>query len=104
MASMVHFHHAQVSPTGRGSASAPVQLQGGEQVAFRVIEALSHDRYVINVKQQRVTVFSRIPLEVGGRYIAEVINRQGKIHFFFKSAVPSAIEELMLQRQHFQKT
>jgi hypothetical protein len=82
--------------------SAASVLKEGDRVAFRVLEHVSPSRYRILVRQQHVSVYSKIPLEEGGRYLAEVSIRQGVIHFLSKPIPANAIESLLAQRQILQ--
>jgi hypothetical protein len=74
-------------------------LQDGGTVAFRVLESMPGDRYRILVQGEAVAVHSRVPLEEGGRYLAEVKIRQGMIQFLSRPIPENAIEALLAQRQ-----
>jgi hypothetical protein len=89
----------EVQQVTRGASSPGGALKDGEKVAFRVLETLSRDRYEILVRQQCVSAQSRIPLEVGGRYLAEISIRQGVVHFLSSPVPLHAIESLLAQRQ-----
>ncbi len=103
MADALRVVDGLVSPLGRGATRLRGQLQGGETVAFQVLKALPQDHYLVSIKQQRLTVLSRLPLEVGGSYLAEVVLREGgTINLLFRSTVPSLLEGLIAQRQDYQ--
>ena len=94
--------HAEGSAISRHPAPAASRLQDGERVAFRVIDEVSPHRYRIQVRQEPLLVHSRIPLEEGGRYLAEVSLRQGVIHLLSRPVPLNAIESLLAQREILQ--
>jgi hypothetical protein len=98
----VQAENVQASPLSKQPPSPASLLKDGDRVAFRVLENVSPSRYRILVRQQQVTVHSRIPLEAGGRYLAEVSIRQGVIHFLSRPIPANAIESLLAQRQILQ--
>jgi hypothetical protein len=90
---------AQVSSPQRSGLLTSGVLQEGETVDFRVLESLPENRYRIRVRQQVLTVHSQVPLEEGGRYLAEVKIRQGVIEFLSRPIPENTIEALLAQRQ-----
>ncbi len=62
-------------------------LKDGNKVVFRVLEALPENRYRILVREQPVSVQSRIPLEEGARYLAEIQIRGGAVRLL-SSPIP----------------
>ncbi len=77
-------------------------LQDGESVAFRVLDRLPGNRYRILVRGEALSVQSRVPLEEGGRYLAEVKIRQGVIQLLSRPIPANGIEALLAQRQTLQ--
>jgi len=98
----VKADNMQASPLSKQPPSTASVLKNGDRVAFRVLENVSPSRYRILVRQQQVSVYSRLPLEEGGRYLAEVSLRQGVVHFLSKPIPANAIESLLAQRQILQ--
>ena len=71
----------------------------GERLGFRVLKSLPSNQYLIQVKQQQVSVQSRLPLEVGKTYMAEVTSKGGQIQLICKPLVKGLIESLFSQKQ-----
>ena len=74
-------------------------LQDGEAVDFRVLESMPGNRYRILVRGEPLSVHSRVPLEEGVRYLAEVKIGQGMIQLLSRPIPANAIEALLAQRQ-----
>jgi hypothetical protein len=72
-------------------------LTDGETVSFRVLEALGEGRYLIALRQQRLEVQSRIPLEPGARYFAEAVVRQGALVLVARPLSGDRLGELLAQ-------
>ena len=68
--------NVRISPVHRGSTVVTTILREGENVAFRVLDILSADRYLILLKQNRLQAMSQTPLELGRRYLAQVLAGQ----------------------------
>lgn len=73
-------------------------LQDGETVSFRVLDSLPGNRYRILVQNQPLSIHSRLPLEEGGRYLAEVKIQQGVIQLLSRPIPTNSIETLLAQR------
>lgn len=78
-------------------------LTEGETVSFRVLEALGEGRYLIALRQQRLEVGSQIPLEAGGRYVAEVAVRQGVLALVARPLSADPLGRLLAERQIHQE-
>lgn len=94
--------HAEATPISRQPGPAGSRLKNGDRVAFRVLEEVSPHRYRIMVRQEPLLVHSRIPLEEGGRYFAEVSLRQGVVHFLSQPIPVNAVESLLALREILQ--
>jgi len=82
---------------GKTSLTSNIFRQGN-RIAFRVLNALPSNQYLIEVNQQQFQVNSRLPLQVGNSYVAEVAFNQGQIQLQCKSLVNSLIEGLLSQK------
>jgi hypothetical protein len=92
----------QISSSQNSEKSGPSSsgvLQDGDAVDFRVLESMPGNRYRILVRGEHLSVHSRVPLEEGGRYLAEVKVRQGVIQFLSRPVAANAVEALLAQRQ-----
>jgi hypothetical protein len=98
----VHAQNMEASSLSKQPPSPAHLLKDGDRVAFRVLENVSPGQYRILVRQQNVSVHSKIPLQEGARYLAEVSIRQGVIHFLSRPIPANAIESLLAQRQILQ--
>jgi hypothetical protein len=74
-------------------------LKDGDKVAFRVLESLPGNRYLVQVRHKPMSVQSRFPLEEGGRYLAEVKIHRGLIQFLSRPIPENAVDALLAQRQ-----
>lgn len=72
-------------------------LTDGDTVSFRVLEALGEDRYLIALRQQRLEVASRIPLEAGARYLAEAAVRQNTLVLVTKPLPADPLARLLVR-------
>jgi hypothetical protein len=89
----------QVFPSRKPGASSSAFLENGQTVHFRVLESKPGNRYRILVQKQTLSVQSRVPLEEGGRYLAEVKIRQGAVQLLSRPIPANAIEALLAQKQ-----
>lgn len=72
-------------------------LTEGETVSFRVLKALGEDRYLIALRQQRLEVQSRIPLEAGARYVAEAAVRRDALVLVARPLSADSLAKLLAQ-------
>ncbi len=89
----------QVPSVRKTGLSGGGLFRHGDRVAFRVLESLPGNRYLIQVRQESFSVESRFPLEEGGRYLAEVRIQRGLIQFLSRPIPANAVESLLAQRQ-----
>jgi len=94
----VQTQEVQASALSNHTSSPARFLKDGDTIAFRVLGNVSPGRYQILVRQHHMSVYSKIPLEEGGRYLAEVSIRQGVVHFLSRPIPANAIEILLAQR------
>ena len=85
--------------SGKSSLAPSGVLRDGATVGFRVLESMPGDQYRISIGREPFTVESRVPLEEGGKYLAEVKIRQGVIQLLSRPIPANAIEALLAQRQ-----
>ena len=76
----------------------------GDRIALRVLNSLDANQYLVEVKQRQIQVTSRIPLEIGKSYIAEVSSNQGQIQLLLKPLVKGLIDSLFSQKQSLSGT
>ena len=98
----VDVQTVQLASSQKSGTLPPGVLHDGETVNFRVMESMPGNRYRILVKQQALSVQSRVPLTEGGSYLAEVVVRKGVIQLLSRPVPTNAIQALLAQRQTLQ--
>ncbi len=89
------------STAGKTDFTAGLFKQG-QKVSFQVVNALPTDRYVILLNQQQQQIHSRLPLEVGNSYTAEVSTKNGVISLICRPFTKGLIKSLLAQRPSLQ--
>jgi hypothetical protein len=89
----------QVSSVQKPALTPSGVFQDGETVSFRVLDSLPGNQYRILLRGEPLSVQSLVPLEEGGRYLAEVKIQQGVVQLLSRPIPANAVEALLAQRQ-----
>jgi|GEM_PF-1471930 len=89
----------QISSSQKSGVSPSGAFRDGATVGFRVTESMPGDRYRILIGREPFTVQSRVSLEEGVGYLAEVKIRQGVIQLLSRPVPANAVDALLAQRQ-----